>query len=126
MGGGESYRPAADNGHFEGQLVLRASGIDVDRVPRFRTVSLGQKALERTDRDWPVDLSATAGGLAGMRAYAAADAGQWIGFTGKLIGFFKSTFRDQRDIAARVGVRGTGHHAGKVGVQPIPVHLLVL
>ena len=38
----------------------------------------------------------------------------------------KSPFRDERDIPARVRVGWTSHHAGEVGVQPIPVHFFVL
>ena len=57
----------------------------------------------RVRRCWPVGL--------GPRAVA--------------ICFFELALGNQRNIASRIGVRGTGHHAGEVGVQPVPVNLLV-
>jgi len=60
-----------------------------------------------------------------MRTDTAADAGHWIGLTRSPIGLFKFAVGNQRYITACIGMRGAGHHAGKVGVQPIPVNLLV-
>ena len=95
-------------------------------MPRFRTVALGEKAFERANRDRLVDRAAAAGGLAGMRADAAADARHRVRIARVTIGFLEPPFRDQRHIAARVGARRAGHHAREVGVQPFPVDLLVL
>ena len=41
------------------------------------------------------------------------------------VGLFKFALGNERNITAGIGMRGTGHHAGEVGVQPIPVNLLV-
>jgi hypothetical protein len=60
-----------------------------------------------------------------MGAYASADTGHWIGPARDAVGFFELTLRNQLNISARIGVRGAGHHAGKVGVQPVSVNLLV-
>jgi hypothetical protein len=59
-----------------------------------------------------------------MGANPAADTRQRIGIAGKFVSFLKSPFRNERDVPARIGVGWTRHHAGKVGVQPIPVHCL--
>jgi hypothetical protein len=60
-----------------------------------------------------------------MGANPAADTRQRIRIAGKLVSFFKSPFRNEFDVPACVRVGRTSHHAGKVGVQPIPVHFLV-
>jgi hypothetical protein len=109
----------------KGKFGLRAAGVHIDGVPRLRAVSLGEEALERTDRDRLIDLSAAAGRLAGMSADAPADAGQADWARARAVGLFKLALCNELNIAAGVGVRGTGHHAGEVGVQPIPVNLLV-
>ena len=92
----------------------------------FSAVPLRQKALERPYCDGAIDIPAATGSLTGMRANPAADACQRVGIAGKLVSFLKSPFRDERDIPARVRVGWTSHHAGEVGVQPIPVHFFVL
>ena len=125
VGGRKSHRTGAHDGNAKGKLGLGAAGVYIDGMPRLRAVSFGKKALERADRDRLVDLAAAACGLAGMSADASADAGHGIGFARDAIGLFKLALRNQRNIAARVGVRGASHHAGEVGVQPIPVNLLV-
>src|ERR1035441_10721012 len=60
-----------------------------------------------------------------MRADAAADACQRVGIAGKLVCFLKAPFRNERYVPARVRMGWTSHHAGEVGVQPIPVHFFV-
>jgi hypothetical protein len=60
-----------------------------------------------------------------MGADAAADRSEWIGIARELVSFFEASFRDQSHVPAGVRVCGTGHHAGKVGIQPISIHLLV-
>src|SRR5208337_122396 len=112
-------------GYAKGKLGLCASGVHIDGMPRLRTVSLGEEALERADRDRLIDLAAAARRLAGMSADASADAGHWIGPARIAICLFKLTLCNELNIAAGIGVRGTGHHAGEVGVQPIPVNFLV-
>src|SRR5207302_3810986 len=64
--------------------------------------------------------------LNGMRTNATTDAGQRIGVAGKTIGLFKTAFRDQTNIAPGIGMGRAGHHAGKVGIKPISVDLLIL
>jgi len=77
----------------------------------IRDRSARKKALERADCDGLIDLAAAACCLAGVSAYASADAGHGIGVARYPIGFFKFTLRNELNIAAGVGVRGTGHHA---------------
>src|SRR5450631_4613769 len=60
-----------------------------------------------------------------MSTNPAADARQRVGIAGKLVSFLKASLRNERYITPRVGVRRTSHHAGKVGVQPIPVDFFV-
>src|SRR5689334_1624429 len=86
---------------------------------------LGKKTLERADLNWLVDFAAAAGALTRMSANAPADAGQGIGIAREAIGFFEPSFRNQRDVPSGVGVGRAGHHAGKVGVQPIPAYRFV-
>ena len=123
--GRKAHRARADDCNSKGKLGLRAAGVHIDGMARLRTVALGKKALERADRDGLIDLAAAAGCLAGMSADASADAGHGIGLARYAVGFFKLTLGNELHIAAGIGVRGTGHHAGEVGVQPIPVNLLV-
>jgi len=84
-------------------------------------VPLRQKALESPYCDGAIDISTAAGSFTGMSTNPAADARQRVGIAGKLVSFLKSTFRNKRDVTASVSVRRTSHHAGEVGVQPIPV-----
>ena len=123
--GRESDRPAADDRNFERKLLLPASFIYVNGMLRLRPVLLGKKTLQSADRNGPVNFSAPAGGLARMRAHSSADAGQRIGLPRDPISFFEAALSDQADVAPGVGVRRAGHHAGEVGVQPVPVDLLV-
>ena len=123
--GRESHRAAAHDRYFERKLLLPASFIDVDGMLRLGPKLLGEKTLESADGNGPVDLTAAARGLAGMRAHSSADAGQRIGVARDAIGFFEAALGNQADIASGVGVRRAGHHAGEVRVQPVPVDLLV-
>ena len=93
---------------------------------RLGPVLLGKKAFQRSDRDGPVNLAAAAGRLARMRADASADAGQRIWARARCDRLLRNALGNQADIAPGIGVRRAGHHAGKVGVQPIPIDLLVL
>jgi len=88
-------------------------------------VPFRQKALESTDCNWAIDISTATGSFTRMRTDSAADARQRVGIAGELVSFLKSAFRNERDVASCVGVGWTSHHAGKVGVQPIPVYFLV-
>ncbi len=123
--GRKSHRAAADDGNFVRKFLLPAPFVDVDGMLRLGSVLLGQKSLQRANRDGLVDLAAPAGSLTRMRAHASADAGQRIGFARQAIGLFETTLGDQADVAPGVGVGRTRHHAGEVGVQPVPVDLLV-
>ena len=60
-----------------------------------------------------------------MRANTAADAGHWIGIARVAISFFELPFRNERDVAAGIGLRRAGHHARKVRVEPVGIDLLV-
>src|ERR1035438_294129 len=60
-----------------------------------------------------------------MSTDPSADAGHGIWLACNAIGLFKLALCNELDIASGIGVRGTGHHAGKVGVQPIPVNLFI-
>jgi hypothetical protein len=88
-------------------------------------VPLGQEPFERSDRDRTIDFSTTAGVFTRMSTNPAADARQRIGVAGNLVCVLKSPFSNERNIAARVGVGWTSHHAGEIGIQPIPVDFLV-
>lgn len=88
----------------------------------FRTVPLSQKTLESPYRDRPVNVATATGSFTGMSTNSAADARQRVRIAGKLVSFLEAPFGYQSHIPARIGVGGTSHHAGKVGVQPIPVY----
>jgi hypothetical protein len=91
----------------------------------FRAVPLRQKTLESTYRDGTINISTTTGSFARMGTHSATDARQRVGIAGELVSFLKSPFRNQGHITSRVGVGRTSHHAGEIGVQPIPVDLFV-
>ncbi len=116
--------PGPDDGHLPRQLSLLLYGARFE-VLRFRTISCGQKALQRPNLDWFVDGPAPARGLTGMGANPPADAGHRVGIAGKTISLFKAALGDERHVAAGVGMGRTGHHAGKVGIQPIPINRFV-
>ena len=84
-----------------------------------------QEALERSYGNRSIDLASPAGSFTRMSANPATDAGQRIGGAGESIGLFESSFRDQADVAPRIGVSGTRHHAGEVGIQPVPIDLFI-
>ncbi len=125
MRGRESHRAAADNRDFVRELFLPASFIDVDGMLRLRAILLGEKTLQRADGNGPIDLAAAAGSFARMRADPPADAGQRIRVARQPVCFFKAALGNQAHVASGVGVCRAGHHAGKVGVQPIPVDFFV-
>ena len=123
--GGEADGAGADDGDAIGELGLAAACVDVDGVAGLGAVAFGEEALECADGDGFVDFTTAAGGLAGMGADAAADAGHGIGLAGVAVGLFEVAFGDEFDVATCVGMGGAGHHAGKVGIEPIPVHLFI-
>src|SRR5271163_1911057 len=112
----ESYRSRSHDRHPNTVLRLQSPCIHIDRVARLRAMLLGEEAFERANRDRLVDLAAAAGCLAGMRADAPADAGQWVRASSRTIGFLEIAFSDKFDIFSRIGVCGAGHHAGEVGI----------
>ena len=87
-------------------------------LSRFRAVALRQKALERTDGNQVVDLSPAAGILTGRGADPAADRRQRVGRAGDEEGFVELAFRDELDVAARVGMDRAGLHAGDIPAIP--------
>src|SRR5579859_5032744 len=86
---------------------------------------LGEKALQRANRDWFIYRSPAASRLAGMRADTAADARHRVRIARVAVSFFELPIRDQRDVPAGIGLRRARHHARKVRVEPVPIHLLV-
>ena len=106
---------------FSVRLRWACSAEYVDRVSRLRSVALGHKTFQSTDRNRQVELSAAAGGLAWMTTDAAADRGKGIGRPGITVGFFILPFGDQRDISSSLRVHGTRLHAGKVRFQPFQI-----
>jgi hypothetical protein len=86
---------------------------------------LGEKTLESSDGNGTINVSAATSSLTRMSANPAADAGQRVGIAGKFISFLESPFSNKGDVASCVGVGRTSHHAGEIGVQPIPVDLFV-
>jgi len=122
---GKSHWAAADYGNLEGQPAPRPPRIHIDGMLRFRPVPLGQKTLERPDCDRAINFSTTAGTFTRMSTNPAADASQWVRVAGKLVRLFKSPFSNERNVPARVGMGWTCHHAGEIGIQPIPVNFLV-
>ena len=125
MRGGKSHRAATDYSYLKRKSFLSSSFIDIDGMFRLGSKLLGEKTLESTNGNGTVNLAAAAGGLARMRAHSSADAGQRIGIARDSISFLEAPLGDQADIAASVGVCRTSHHAGKVGIQPIPIHFFV-
>src|SRR5579875_732374 len=94
-------------------------------MTRLGTVAFRQESLQRANGNRTVDLPAPACGFTGVRADTPADAGHRIGIAGEAVGFFEAPFRDQRYVPPSVGVRRTSHHAGEVGVQPLPINLFL-
>src|SRR5260370_16255409 len=125
MGGGESHRAGTDYSHLKRKFFLSPSFIDVDGMFRLGPKLFGKKTLESTNGNGTVNLAAAAGGLARMRAHSSADAGQQIGIARDSISFLEAPLGDQADIASSLGMRRAGHHAGKVRVHPLPVHLFI-
>src|SRR5579859_1144548 len=86
---------------------------------------LGEESLQCTNGDGLIDLTAAARCFAGMGTDSSTDTRQRIGLTRVAVGFFKVAFRNQRDVPPRVGMRGAGHHAGEIGIEPISIYLFV-
>src|SRR5690349_7326199 len=125
MRGGEPNWPGADDRNFVRQRRLFFYGVGLE-IFGFGAVAFSQEALERANLDWFVDFTAAAGAFTGMGANASADAGQGIGIAREAVSFFKPAFRNQRHVTPGIGVRRTSHHAGKIGIQPIPAYRFVL
>src|SRR5215469_11791962 len=106
------------------ELLLAAPFVDVERMLRLRSVLFGKKSLQRADRDRLVDLPAATSRLARMGADSSTDAGQRIRIARQPVSFFKSVFGDQTHVASGICMSRAGHHAGKVGVQPVCIDLL--
>src|SRR5215470_5276264 len=115
---------SANDGYFVSQFGLRLDWIRFE-IPGLRSVSLGERTLASSNLNRLVNRPSAARSLTRVSTNASADAGQGIGIASKAVGFFKTSFSDQRDVAPRVGVGGAGHHAREVGVEPIPINRLV-
>src|SRR6266704_3350691 len=96
-------------------------GKDIDGIPRFRSVALGNEALQRANRNRRVKLPAPAGWLARMSTNAAANRSESIGDPSVAVSFLLSPLRDERDGASSLCVDGTGLHAGEVRFEPLEV-----
>src|SRR5579871_2993404 len=116
MGCRKTNRTSSNHCDLERDFLLAASFIDVDRSLRFGAVLLGEKSLQGADRDRLIDFATTAGGLARMRTNSSADAGQRIWIARQPVGFFKTSFGNQADVATGIRVGRACHHAGKVCV----------
>src|SRR5208283_5546240 len=101
---GKADRAAANHRNFERQLSLDCACVYVNGVLRFRSITLGEKALQRAYGDGLVDLRPPTRGFAGVCTDASADAGQRIGPARVLVGFLKSAFGDEADVPPGVGV----------------------
>ncbi len=60
-----------------------------------------------------------------MSADASADAGQRVGIAGEAVSFLKTAFRNQRNVPPGIGMSGTSHHAGEIGIEPVPIHRFI-
>jgi len=124
VGGGEPDRAGADDSDFEGQFGFDGAGVHVDVMLGLGPITLGEKTLEGADGNGFVDLTAAAGGFAGMSANAAADTGKRVGAAGVLIRFFETALGNEADVTTCVGVRRAGHHTGEVSMEPVLIHPL--
>src|SRR5947208_3845913 len=85
-------------------------------------MALGHKALQGANGDGRVKLASSAGWFARMTADAAADRSKRIRDPGIAIRLLVPPLGDEGDVAAGLGMDGTGLHAGKVGLEPLEVH----
>src|SRR2546429_6017311 len=77
-------------------------------------MALGHKALQGANGDGRVKLASSAGWFARMTADAAADRSKRIRDPGIAIRLLVPPLGDEGDVAAGLGMDGTGLHAGKV------------
>ena len=110
-----ALRPAGDlvarrESRYDRELCCRRPTVPaiISRTPlereRFGAELIGEETLERADRDRRVDFAAAACVFAGRAAGATADRGDRIGRARDAIGFGEASFRDQLNVAARVGL----------------------
>src|SRR6266566_4890531 len=105
-------RARADNGNFFRPDWAGRSSKNIDGIARFRSVALGDEALQGADGNWHVKLAAAAGWLAGMPADAATDGSERVGDPSVAVRFL---------VPSLLGVDGTCLHAGKVRLQPLKI-----
>ena len=120
----QSDRSAADDRDLVMQL-WNAALLGFERMPRLRPVAFREKALQRPDRDRPVDSAAAACGLARMRAHAAADARHRVRIARVAVRLLEAPLRDERNVPPRIGARGACHHAREVRVEPLAIDAFV-
>src|SRR5208337_4667296 len=95
------------------------------RMTRLGTVPLGQEAFQGANGDRPVDFASPACCLTRVGADAPADACHRIWIARITVRLFEAALGNQRYISSCVGVRRTSHHAREIGIQPLPIDLLV-
>ena len=77
---------------------------------------VADEALEARDGDRRLDVAARAVGLALVRADAAADGGEGVGFAGDGVRLGEAAVGDERHVALSAGVDGAGTLAGRVAL----------
>src|ERR1700687_5615306 len=97
-------------------------GKDIDGIPRFRSMALGDESLQGADGDGHVKLPAPTSGLTRMPAHAATDGGKRIGDPGVAVSFLVPPLRNERNVASGLRVDRTGLHAGEVRFEPLEVY----
>ncbi len=124
MRDGEAGDAAADDRDFfvvaaiGREHALIAAGVVSGGAAAFRAEFIGDEAFEGADGDGGIDIAAAAVDFAGGAADASADGGKRIGSAGDFVSVFVSALGDGGDVAAGVGVDGTGvltlHHPDPV------------
>ena len=89
-----------------------------------RGVPLHQKALHRANREWSIDVAATAGALTRGGADVRTHGGDGIRLAGEEVALFKATFGGEVEVAAAVGADGAGLLALDIALEPGGVYRL--
>src|SRR5207249_11279529 len=89
-------------------------------------MALGHKALQGANGDGRVKLASSAGWFARMTADAAADRSKRIRDPGIAIRLLVPPLGDEGDVAAGLGMDGTGLHAVTVSAELLLKHRIEL
>src|SRR5262249_25327756 len=90
----KSRRPRADDGNLLLMDHPRLFRKNVNWIPGFRTVTLGQKPLQRSNGNRQIEIAAPTRGFARMAANSAADRSKRIGDSRVSVRFLVSPLRD--------------------------------